>query len=188
MLAMNGRPLRGHTLTEMMAVLAIVVVMAAIALPNLQRMLLWYQVRGTANELFAAIDLTRSQAIARNSRVMMMPADPQGADWRQGWVVFVDKNGNRSLDPADELIFQQGSVRPGIAIRSAFSSAPAPFYIAYNGAGRSCSAGNSTAARWGTVSVLAGSNTRHIKINMLGRVRMCDPQAEPRNCSGAGGD
>lgn len=185
MLAMSARP-TGHTLAELMAALAVCAALAAIAVPDLRALLLRQRLRVTANDLFAALDLTRSQAIARNGRVMMMPADPGGTDWNQGWVVFVDRNGNRGLDAADELIFRRGPVAAGVSIRPAFSSMSAPFYIAYNGAGRSCSASNSMAARWGTLSVAAGAAIRNIKINMLGRVRLCDPRVEPHSCSGAG--
>jgi type IV fimbrial biogenesis protein FimT len=57
--------------------------------------------------------------------------------------------------------------------------------FAYNAAGRACSAGNSLAARWGTLSLTQGEDVRNIKINMLGRVRVCDPAQDRANCDGA---
>jgi type IV fimbrial biogenesis protein FimT len=57
--------------------------------------------------------------------------------------------------------------------------------FAYNGAGRSCAAGNSLAAHWGTLSPVQGRATRNIKINMLGRVRGCDPQVQTSGCDNA---
>ena len=174
----------GHTLLELLAVLAMAALLAAAAMPSLQQLLARQQVRAAATDLFSAIELTRAQAMARGQRVLLMPAGPGGTDWGMGWLAFIDRNANLAFDDGDELLFRQGPLSAGIAAQFAFSSATAPFYIAYNGAGRSCSATNSLAARWGTLSLTLGKQVRHIKINMLGRVRVCDPQQQAANCSG----
>ena len=179
------RPCRtGHTLLELLAVLSIAALLMAAALPSLQQVLARQQVRAAATDLFSAIELTRAQAMARGQRVLLMPAGPGGMDWRTGWLVFIDRNVNLAFDGDDELLFRQGPLAADITVQFAFSSATPPLYIAYNGAGRSCSATNSLAARWGTLSLILGKQRRHIKINMLGRVRVCDPQQQPANCSG----
>ena len=174
----------GHTLLELLAVLAMAALLAAAAMPGLQQVLARQQVRAAATDLFSAIELTRAQAMARGQRVLLMPAGPGGTDWGTGWLAFIDRNANLGFDDGDELLLRQGPLPAGIAAQFAFSSATAPFYIAYNGAGRSCSATNSLAARWGTLSLTLGKQVRHIKINMLGRVRVCDPQQQAANCSG----
>lgn len=179
------RPCRtGHTLLELLAVLSIAALLMAAALPSLQQVLARQEVRAAATDLFSAIELTRAQAMARGQRVLLMPAGPGGMDWRTGWLVFIDRNVNLAFDGDDELLFRQGPLAAGFSVQFAFSSATPPLYIAYNGAGRSCSATNSLAARWGTLSLILGKQRRHIKINMLGRVRVCDPQQQPANCSG----
>ena len=179
------RPCRtGHTLLELLAVLSIAALLMAAALPSLQQVLARQQVRAAATDLFSAIELTRAQAMARGQRVLLMPAGPGGMDWRTGWLVFIDRNVNLAFDGDDELLFRQGPLAADIIVQFAFSSATPPLYIAYNGAGRSCSATNSLAARWGTLSLILGKQRRHIKINMLGRVRVCDPQQQAANCSG----
>lgn len=179
------RPCRtGHTLLELLAVLSIAALLMAAALPSLQQVLARQQVRAAATNLFSAIELTRAHAMARGQRVLLMPAGPGGMDWRTGWLVFIDRNVNLAFDGDDELLFRQGPLAAGFSVQFAFSSATPPLYIAYNGAGRSCSATNSLAARWGTLSLILGKQRRHIKINMLGRVRVCDPQQQPANCSG----
>ena len=174
----------GHTMLELLAVLAIAALLAAAALPGLQQLLARQQLRAAATDLFSAIELTRAQAMARGQRVLLMPAGAGGTDWGTGWLIFIDRNANLAFDDDDELLFRQGPLPSGMAAQFAFSSATAPFYIAYNGAGRSCSATNSLAARWGTLSLTLGKQVRHIKINMLGRVRVCDPQQQAANCSG----
>ena len=174
----------GHTMLELLAVLALAALLATAAMPSLQQLLARQQVRAAATDLFSAIELTRAQAMARGQRVLLMPAGPGGTDWGTGWLAFIDRNANLAFDDGDELLLRQAPLPAGITAQFAFSSATAPFYIAYNGAGRSCSATNSLAARWGTLSLTLGKQVRHIKINMLGRVRVCDPQQQAANCSG----
>lgn len=175
----------GFTLVEVMVTLGIAALLLALAIPSYQGMVGRQQLRAAANDLFAAVGLTRSQAITRGARVLMVPADPSGSDWAQGWIVFVDRNGNLRPDPGEEVIFRRGPVAAGIAIRLAFSSAHVPDYLAYNGAGRGCGAANSQAGRWGTLTVARGRDTRNIKINMLGRARLCDPAQFPATCASA---
>jgi type IV fimbrial biogenesis protein FimT len=175
----------GHTLVELMVVLVIAALLLTLALPDLRAMIARQQLRTAQNDLFSAINLTRSQAIVLGTRVTLIPQDAAGIDWTSGWLVFIDRNGNQRLDPSEQRIFQQGPVSPGISIKFAFSTSAGRQYIAYNMAGRSCSAASSLAAHWGTLSLFQGNEIRRIKINMLGRVRACDPSRQPRSCTGA---
>lgn len=175
----------GASLAELLVVLALAGILAGAAMLSFSDILRRQRLRIATNDLLAAIDLTRSQAIARGAKVLMAPLEPAGADWRLGWAVFVDQNGNRRPDAGELLIFRHGPLADGITVSSKFSSGAAPTYVAYNSAGRACSAGNSLAARWGTLSLAQGEDARNIKINMLGRVRVCDPAKEPADCTGA---
>jgi type IV fimbrial biogenesis protein FimT len=175
---------RGFSLAELLAVLAVAAVVLAVAAPNLGELVRRQQLKAAANDLFDAIGLARAQAMARNERVKLVPLDPAGADWARGWSVFVDRDGDRQRGPGDELIALHGPLASGIAMHFAFTSPAPPYYIAYNGAGRSCSDASSAQARWGTLSLFHGHLTRRIKINMLGRARVCDP-ARDSTCDGA---
>lgn len=173
------------SLIEMLVALSLAAFLLALGAPSLHALMAQQQMRTAVNDLFAAIGHTRSLAISRGGMVLLAPLDPAGIDWAQGWVVFIDKNGNQRPDQSDELLFQHGPVSSGIAIASVLSSGHAPYNIAYNDAGRSCSATNSLAAQFGTLSLVQGRATRRIKINMLGRVRVCDPQSTPHTCAGS---
>ena len=185
----RSMPVRGtsaaHTLIEMLVALAVVGILAGAAVPSLQTVLQKQQLRAALNDLLGAIDLTRSLAIARGGVVLMAPADPSGAAWQHGWTIFADLNGNRRPDPGEERIAVQQPWADGVRLASRFTSGTGAQYLAYNGAGRGCQAGNSQAARWGTLTLEAGEHRRLIKINMLGRVRVCDPVAQPDICTSA---
>jgi type IV fimbrial biogenesis protein FimT len=176
---------RGLTLVELLFVLALSAILLGLGGASFDSLIQRQRLRTAVADLVAAIDLTRAQAMARGGRVLLAPLAGDGASWEQGWAVFIDDNGNRRPDPGEMLLQRHDAVAAGISIASAFTSAAAPHYLAYNGAGRSCSADNSLAAHWGTLSVRQGAQARHIKINMLGRVRVCDPATQPTGCSGA---
>ena len=173
----------GFSLPELVVVLAIAAILAALALPNMGAVLRAQRLKVAVNDLFGSIGMTRALALARNGRVQMVPRDPLGADWARGWTVFVDRDADGRPGAGDEILHEHAALGAGIAIRFAMTSAAAPFYIAYNGAGRSTS-NQSDAARFGTISLFQDGAIRRIKINMLGRARICDP-ARDDACEGA---
>ncbi|MFC5510505.1 GspH/FimT family pseudopilin [Massilia jejuensis] len=178
------RPRRaGFSLAELLIVTAIAALLLGVAVPDLGALLRAQQIRTATNDLFGAIGLARAQAIARNRTVIVMPRDAAGVDWTQGWTVFADRDGDGVPGAADEILAVHGALPAGVTAAFAFTSPAAPYYIAYNGAGRSCGAGAGT-ARWGTLSLFHGGAVRRIKINMLGRARACDPERDD-HCDGA---
>jgi type IV fimbrial biogenesis protein FimT len=174
----------GFTLVELVIVLAIAAVMMSIALPDLRQLIRSQQLKVAVSDLFGAVELTRSQAIARGRKVELVPADGASLDWKRGWVVFVDQDGDRRPSASEEVIMRHGPLAEGITLGATFSSQPGEPYLAYNGMGRSCSDTSSLAARFGTLSMVQGGQTRRIKINMLGRARICDPARDGASCTG----
>lgn len=175
----------GLTLIELLVVLALAAILLGVAAPAFQQSLQRLRLQAAANDLQAAINLTRSQAMARGGKVLMAPLEPSGTDWQSGWAIFIDRNGNRRPDPGDALLYRHDPLRPDITVSTRFTVGGAPDYIAYNAAGRTCRADNSLAARWGTLTLTQGDQARSLIINMLGRVRVCDPRTEHSKCASA---
>jgi type IV fimbrial biogenesis protein FimT len=171
------------SLIELLAVLAIAAILLAAGAPDLRELVRLQQLKSATGDLFAAIGLARAQALARGEVVMLLPKGEGGADWRRGWTVFLDRDGDHAPGPGDTVLAEHGPLAPGVAVGFNFTTPAPPFYIAYNGAGRSCSDSNPAAARYGTLSLFHGGSIRRIKINMLGRVRSCDP-ARDNTCDG----
>lgn len=174
----------GVSLIELMVVLAIAAVLLGFAAPAMHDMIRRFQINAATSDLFAAIDLTRSQAMTRGRRVQLVPLEPAGVDWSRGWVVFIDNNADRRPGPGEEVIAVQSELPQGLTINFTFTGSSAPHYIAFNGAGRSCSDASTMAARFGTLSLYHAGRTRRIRINMLGRARVCDPDKDKTSCEG----
>jgi type IV fimbrial biogenesis protein FimT len=173
----------GFSLIELLAVLAVASILLAAGAPGLRQLIQAQQLKAAAGDLFAAIGLARAQALARGEIVTVLPKGAGGADWGRGWTVFLDRDGDRQPGPGDTVLAEHGPLAQGMAVGFSFTGPAPPFYIAYNGAGRSCRDSNPAAARYGTLSLFHGGGIRRIKINMLGRARSCDP-ARDASCDG----
>lgn len=93
---------------ELMIGIAILSILIAIAVPSFSQLIARKQVDGLMTEIVGALQLSRSEAIARNTTVSVCtrssPTACGGAGWNSGLLVFVDDNGNGSLDGADVLL------------------------------------------------------------------------------------
>lgn len=177
----RGRLQRGRSLLEVLVALAIAAILLCGVLPAGRTLLQRQQLRTAVTDLHAALDLARSLAIARGSVVVVAP---RAGGWEQGWTMFADRDGDGKPGPDDETIIEQGALADGIHIGMKFTGSAGQGYIAYNSAGRSCRADKSQTARWGTLTVEAGEQQYLVRINMLGRVRVCDPRREGAACTG----
>lgn len=169
---------------EALVALAVAGVLLGSAVPDLRAFATRQQVRAAATDLLAALHLARSQALGRGDIVVVAPLEPRGVAWQLGWVVFADRDGDGRPGAGDEILFRHGPVADGLRIWARLSAAAPPWYVAYNSAGRSCRADSASAANWGTLSLRSGDEARNIKINMLGRARLCDP-ARASGCEAA---
>lgn len=106
----DRRKKRGFTLMEIMMTLAVVGVIVAIAIPNFRDFLLNSRMTGAANDLLAAIQLTRSEAIKRQVPVALCASanptanPPACAAQFTGWAVWVDTDDDAAIDNGEAVI------------------------------------------------------------------------------------
>lgn len=169
----------GFSLTELLIVLGIATILLTIAVPSFRTLIQNQQVTTAVNDLFAAINLARSEAIKRGALVHLAAVDPQ-SNWQKGWVVFVDNNDNGERDKGDETIFERGPLSEGITIAPGFSGSVLK-YLTFNGTGRARTDSNSQAL--GSFSFKMNGDTRRIiTMNFLGRPRVCSPAKGKQSC------
>ncbi len=94
----------GFTIIELLIVVTIVGVLAAIAAPSLRTLIITNQVRTTTSDLLNDIALARSESAKRSQRVVMCASTNMstcsGSAWGAGWISFVDSNNNQQRDTA----------------------------------------------------------------------------------------
>lgn len=86
---------KGFTLVEMMVAVAILVIVMAVAAPSFQNFVLNAQIRSTGESLISGINLARTEAVRRNTRVSFWMVDNLTASCLRtttgmSWVVSLD--------------------------------------------------------------------------------------------------
>lgn len=115
---------RGFTLLEVIFVLVAAAALLTLGLPSFQNSVRSGRLTTGVNDMVASMQLARSEAIKRRSIVSMCPnggdtgvdSGCAAAPWHEGWIVFVDDNGNRARDAGEDLLRAQGGLRGSVSI------------------------------------------------------------------------
>ena len=162
----------GLTLIELLATLSIVAITLAIGLPAFNGSLERTRVATAMHLVSADLAMARSSAIMRRAQVVVCPRTPDhrcrdDKDWRHGWIVFTDDDGNRQPDAPEHIL--RVTDPPGhrsLAIDSTRR------FLRYQRDGRSAHSNQ-------TVRVCAGERLAGtVVVNNLGRVRSARPATD----------
>ena len=102
----GAAPAGGFTLVELMVTLAMSAILMTFAVPGFNELIKSNRLSSTANDLLSTLQYARSEAVTRKTAVTVCTsADSVSADdpscdstvnWQNGWIVFVDRNGNNA--------------------------------------------------------------------------------------------
>lgn len=110
---------RGFTLVELMVTIAVLVVVLGIAAPSLQGVINRNRVTSVANEVVAALNTARMEAVRRNRAAKLCPsvdgASCSGSDWGR-LIIFIDENGDGNVGGTEEVVRDLAFNARGISI------------------------------------------------------------------------
>jgi type IV fimbrial biogenesis protein FimT len=97
----------GFTLVELLFTIAIIAILTSIAFPSIHQIAYSHQADSAYKRLFSLIQLTRIEAINRQSQVILCPTYDRincTDDWSQELIVFVDNNNDEKNNEEDPLL------------------------------------------------------------------------------------
>ena len=138
----------GFTLYELMITLLIVGIVLSFGVPNLAEFVANSRITSTSNDLYAAFHLARSESARAKANITICAsanplADDSNCDgsWDQGYIVFVDTNGDLARSGDDETVLRAhaGAARN---VSMAIANDATFFSYAPSGLGRGNVSGN----------------------------------------------
>jgi type IV fimbrial biogenesis protein FimT len=167
---------RGYSLLELLLAVALLALVQTVVAPALTDVLHSVRLHSAAQVLADSLMRARSEAIARNGRVVVCKsaaglACEAGANWEQGWIVFHDANNNAIRD-ADESILHREQALASIFRLS--GNTPVSRYVSYTAYGRTKLTTGAFQAGTFTVCSERGERVqaRQVIINNVGRARV----------------
>jgi type IV fimbrial biogenesis protein FimT len=112
----------GYTLLELMVVVSIVSILAAVVVPGMQDGMRRNAKDSYMVDLLSAVALARSEAVTQGRAVSICRSVDQtvctaiaGGDWSVGWIVFDDGGAAGSVDGADSIL-QSGKAENNLSV------------------------------------------------------------------------
>ena len=165
----------GFTLIEVLVVISILGILLVLALPNISSFGHGARLSSYSNRFLFSLFLARSEAIKRNSWVVVCKSNdgvscsPDGY-WSQGWIVFADRNNNIQVDQGEDLLLVEKALEPDWVV---FGNLYVAKYVSYSSTGSSKLVGGAFQAGRITVCKKAQTNavSSRVVINSAGRPR-----------------
>lgn len=162
----------GFTLVELVVTLSVAAILLAVAAPNFRQLIQDNRLVAGVNELSGSINVARSEAVKRGTRVVVCKS-ANGSDcvttgnWEQGWIIFVDNNNNATRDTGEAPLRIHEAVEGNVTMTGNGNVAD---YISYVPEGRAQTTAGASQA--GTISACLSGKQRVMQLTFVGRLKI----------------
>lgn len=164
---MTRRNERGFTLVELMVTVAVLAIVAAIAAPSFRNLLLNSRLTAAANELSAALQGARMEALRTNARVVVCPSTDGSSCAGSDWSKFVLISGKTGASNPLRVVTLNNR---GLTVSGSSNvTGTTPIWYQADGFVRVGTAATQTGTIRVCASALSGNNARDVQATM-GRV------------------
>lgn len=181
------RPSAGFTLIELLVTLAVLAVVMAMAAPSFTGLIQSNRLTTAANELVAALQTARVEAVRRNRRVALCPTtngtscSGDASNWTRV-IVFADTNSDGAVSAGEEVIKDVQVTQANAAITVVGAGSVAFVRFGPDGRVRVGSTGTSSGTIALTSSKLpAASGTRRVDM-ATSRISVCTSSGATSPC------
>jgi len=157
-------------------VVMIAAILAGTAVPSMRGLIRSTNLSSATSDLFASLTMARSEAVKRNSRVVVCKSSNgvtcvASGGWEQGWIVFHDSDNSGTREAGEELVQHVQALSGDLRLSGNLNVSR---YVSYSGAGTAKLL--SGAFQAGTITVCNVSpgavEARQIILNSSGRPRV----------------
>lgn len=168
----------GFTLIEVLVVVSIIAILAAIAAPSFKSQIQSSSMTSAVNNFLTDMRFARSEAIRRGGGVVLCRSDAPEATqptcgsgstlgWESGWIIFHDLNGNSQRASTEPLLRAQAAITSVNTI--AESGAATKFEFTATGR---LKASGLTSIQFGSAPTFSNTDQRIVCVSVGGRARI----------------
>jgi type IV fimbrial biogenesis protein FimT len=155
----SGRRRGGFTLIEVIVVVALLGIVAAIAAPSFRSFIGTMNSKSAAFDLISDLTIARSEAIKRNANTTLAPV---AGSWTNGWQV---------LDAGGATLYQRAALSSNLSVSGATA-------VVFQPNGRLTIDTDDAIRKWSISSTISGVTARCVVIGPTGSAR-----SKPDSCS-----